>query len=45
VLQLAHTAGHEGVQKTLQRLRLNFAVDRDRAIVRDYVRRLPAQQD
>jgi hypothetical protein len=47
VLQLAHTAGHEGVQKTLQRLRLNFAVDRDRAIVRDCacVRRLPAQQD
>jgi transposase InsO family protein len=38
VLQLAHTAGHEGVQKTLQRLRLNFVVDHDRAIVRDYVR-------
>jgi len=38
VLQLAHTAGHEGVQKTLQRLRLSFAVDHDRRVVRDYVR-------
>jgi len=38
VLQLAHTAGHEGVQRTLQRLRRDFAVDRDRAVVRDFVR-------
>lgn len=38
VLQLAHTASLEGVQKTLQRLSLNFAVDRNRAIVRDFVR-------
>lgn len=38
VLQLAHTAGHEGVQKTLQRLRCDFIVDRDRSLVRDYIR-------
>ena len=38
VLQLAHTAGHEGVQKTLQRLRLDFAVDHDRSVVQDFVR-------
>ena len=38
VLQLTHMAGHEGVQKTLQRLRLDFAVDHDRSVVRDFVR-------
>jgi len=38
VLQLAHTAGHEGVQRTLQRLCRDFAVDHDRAVVRDFVR-------
>jgi len=37
-LQLAHTAGHEGIQKTLQRLRRDFAIDNDRALVRDFVR-------
>ena len=38
VLQLAHTAGHEGVQKTLQRLRADFALDHDRRTVSDFVR-------
>jgi len=38
VLQLAHTAGHEGTQKTLQRLRRDFAIDHDRNVVRDFVR-------
>ena len=37
VLELAHTAAHEGIQKTLQRLRKDFIVDRDRATVRDFV--------
>jgi len=37
VLQLAHTSAHEGMQKTLQRLRKDFIVDRDRAAVRDFV--------
>jgi hypothetical protein len=44
VLQLAHTAGHEGVQRTLQRLRRNFAVDHDRVVVRDFVRSCPTCQ-
>jgi len=35
----AHGAGHEGTQKTLLRLRADFAVDRDRVRVRDFVRR------
>jgi hypothetical protein len=38
VLQLAHTNGHEGVQKTLQRLRHDFVVDHDRRVVGDFVR-------
>jgi hypothetical protein len=38
VLQLAHTAGHEGTQKTLQRLRQDFRVDNDRRLVREFVR-------
>lgn len=38
VLQLAHTTGHEGIQKTLQRLRTDFYVEQDRQLVRDYVR-------
>jgi hypothetical protein len=37
-LQLAHTAGHEGVQKMLQRLRADFFLEHDRRTVRDYVR-------
>jgi len=36
-LQLAHTTGHEGIQKTLQRLRRDFVIDNDRAVVRDFV--------
>lgn len=38
VLQLAHTKGHEGIQKTLQRLRLDFFIDNDHRVVRDFVR-------
>jgi hypothetical protein len=38
VLQLAHTVGHEGVQKTLLRLGTEFFVEHDRRVVRDYVR-------
>lgn len=38
VLQLAHTAGHEGIQKTLQQLRRDFVVDQDRMVVREFVR-------
>ena len=35
VLLLAHSAGHEGVQKTLNRLRADFYIPGDRALVRD----------
>lgn len=38
VLQLAHTAGQEGIQKTLQRLRRDFLVDKDRVVACDFVR-------
>jgi hypothetical protein len=38
MLQLAHGAGHEGIHKTLQRLRAHFHVPHDRALVWDYVR-------
>lgn len=37
VLQLAHTVGHEGIQKTLQRLRADFFVEHDRQCVREFV--------
>lgn len=37
VLQLAHEVGHEGSQKTLQRLRQNFVVDHDRRLVREFI--------
>lgn len=37
VLELAHTTGHEGTQKTLHRLRQDFVVDHDRRLVRDFV--------
>jgi hypothetical protein len=33
VLLLAHAAGHEGTQKTLHRLRAEFYIPRDRALV------------
>ena len=34
-LLLAHSAGHEGVQKTLHRLRSDFYIPGDRAMVQD----------
>jgi hypothetical protein len=34
-LQLAHSAGHEGVQKTLHRLRSDFYIPGDRTLVKD----------
>ena len=37
VLQLAHGAGHEGTQKTLQRLRQEFVIDHDCLLVWDFV--------
>lgn len=37
VLLLAHSSGHEGVQTTLHRLRANFYILGDRALVRDWV--------
>jgi len=38
VLLLAHAAGHEGIQKTLHRLRADFYVPRDKVLVQDLVR-------
>jgi hypothetical protein len=38
VICLAHSAGHEGIQKTLHRLRADFYIPRDRALVQDWVR-------
>jgi hypothetical protein len=35
VLLMAHSAGHEGVQKTLHRLHADFYIRGDRALVRD----------
>jgi hypothetical protein len=37
-LQLAHGAGHEGIQKTLHRLRTDFYIPGDRSLVQDWVR-------
>jgi hypothetical protein len=37
VLHLAHTSGHEGIQRTLQRLRADFVVDHDRRLVSEFV--------
>lgn len=37
VLTLAHSAGHEGVQKTLHRLHIDFYIPGDGAMVRDWV--------
>jgi hypothetical protein len=37
-LQLAHGTGHEGTQKTLHRLRAEFYIHGDRALVADWVR-------
>lgn len=38
VLLLAHSAGHEGVQKTLHRLQTNFFILDYRALIQDFVR-------
>lgn len=38
LLQLAHGAGHEGIQKTLVCFRADFFIHHDRALVRDFVR-------
>jgi hypothetical protein len=38
VLLLAHSSGHEGVQKTLHRLRADFYIPGDRSLVQDWVR-------
>lgn len=38
VIALAHAAGHEGIQKTLQRLREDFYIPGDRVLVQDFVR-------
>lgn len=38
VLELAHGAGHEGVHKTLHRLRMDFHLANDKGAVRDFVR-------
>jgi hypothetical protein len=38
VLSLAHSAGHEGVQKTLHRLRVDFFIPGDHALVQAWVR-------
>jgi hypothetical protein len=37
VLHLSHTAGHEGIQKTLQQLRADFYVEHDRQLIRNFV--------
>nr|XP_051214860.1 uncharacterized protein LOC127332582 [Lolium perenne] len=37
-LSLVHSAGHEGAQKTLHRLRADFYIPGDGALVRDWVR-------
>jgi len=44
VLQLAHMGGHEGIQRTLQRLPQRFYVEHDRRIVGDFVRSSPTCQ-
>lgn len=38
ILTAVHAAGHEGVQKTLRRLRQDFHVPKDRVMVQDFVR-------
>ena len=38
VLLLAHSTGHEGVQKMLHRLRSDFYIPGDRALVKDFMR-------
>lgn len=38
ILHMAHSVGHEGAQKTLNRLRWDFIIDNDRTVVRDFVK-------
>jgi hypothetical protein len=38
VLAIVHEGGHEGIQKTLHRLRRDFHVIQDRAVVQDFIR-------
>jgi transposase InsO family protein len=38
ILELVHGAGHEGVHKTLHRLRADFYLPNDRVVVQDFVR-------
>jgi hypothetical protein len=44
VLSLVHSAGHEGVQKTLQRLRADFYFPHDMRLVQEFVRAYPTCQ-
>jgi len=44
VLSLVHSAGHEGVQKTLQRLRADFFIPHDRQLVQEFVCACPTCQ-
>jgi hypothetical protein len=38
LLERAHDTGHEGVQRTIHRLRLDFHILGDKALVQAYVR-------
>jgi len=38
ILELVHGAGHEGVHKTLHRLRADFHFPKDRVVVQNFVR-------
>jgi hypothetical protein len=38
IMELAHFVGHEGFQKTLQRLQQHFIVDHDHRLVEEFVR-------
>jgi len=38
ILELVHGTGHEGVHKTLHRLRADFHLPNDRVVVQDFVR-------
>ena len=38
ILESVHSAGHEGVHKTVHRLRADFHVPNDRVVVQDFVR-------
>jgi hypothetical protein len=46
-IQVAHSAGHEGIHKTLHRLCADLSILSDRALVADWsgLRNMPAQQD